>query len=52
MKTGELKERLVSESYGYDRDIFFSNFFSKKEKEQWVIKRYFFLWKFSYEIVE
>ena len=42
-ETGRIKEKLVTESYAFDRNIFFSQMFSKKEKEFIVIDRYFFL---------
>ena len=42
-KAGRIKEKLVTEDYAFDRNIFFSQMFSKKEKELWMIKKYLFL---------
>ena len=42
-KAGRIKEKLVTEDYAFDRNIFFSQMFSEKEKELWMIKKYLFL---------
>ena len=34
------------ESYAFDKNIFFSQMFSKKEQELWMNKKYIFLWIF------